>query len=244
MTGSLLSSPLVRSLYELVYPPVCLNCEAYFAGHGTKICSVCWSSIRSISTTDELFVEMKSRLTVGGNLSGLVSAFHFEKEGTLQLLIHELKYNEMTGVGVELGKKLGGNLRAFLGDIELAGIIPVALHPAKKRERGYNQAEFVAEGIQKVTGLPVLPSLMKRKKNTRTQTKLNLEERQENVSEAFEVNRRHLPRIKGSSFILVDDVITTGATIQECAHVLKKNGAANVYAASVALADHAVVGLI
>ncbi len=244
MTGSLLSSPLVRSLYALVYPPTCLSCEAHLDGHETKICGTCWSSIRPISITDELYVEMKNRITAGSNLSGLVSAFHFEKEGTLQALIHELKYNEMTSIGVELGKKVGGNLRAFLGDIELTAIVPVALHPAKKRERGYNQAEFIAEGMRRVSGLLVLPSLLKRKKNTRTQTKLNLEEREANMSEAFEVNGRFLSRVKGSSFVLVDDVITTGATIQECATALKKHGAANVYAASVALADHAVVGLI
>ncbi|MEO8167427.1 MAG: phosphoribosyltransferase family protein [bacterium] len=187
---------------------------------------------------------MNSRLTLGGNISGLVSACHFEKEGTLQALIHQLKYSEMTGIGIELGKKLGENLRPFLGDVLLTAIIPVALHPAKKRERGYNQAEFIAQGMHKVTRIPVLPSLLKRNKNTRTQTKLNLEERQANVSEAFGIPRRHLSLIKGSSFVLVDDVITTGATIQECAQVLKSHGAKDVYAASVALADHAIVGLI
>lgn len=244
MTGSLFSLPLVRSLYEFIYPPTCLSCEAHLVELDTKICGTCWSSIRQISTNDELFIEMKSRLTAGGNLAGLVSAFHFEKEGTLQALIHELKYNEMTSVGVELGKKLGENLRAFLGDVEIAAIIPVALHPGKKRERGYNQAEFITEGMRRVTNLQVFPSLLKRKKNTRTQTKLNLEERQANMSDAFELNRRFVSLVEASSFVLVDDVITTGATIQECAHVLKKHGAANVYAASVALADHAVVGLI
>ncbi len=240
----MLTIPFLRPLYEFIYPPTCAACDSHLSETETTICAPCWTSLRDVSPADELFLEMESRLTAGGNLAGLVSAFHFEKEGTLQALIHELKYNETTSVGIALGEKLGKNIRVFLGDAAIAGVIPVPLYRARRRERGYNQSEFIAKGIRRSTGLSVFPALLKRAKNTSTQTKLNLDERQVNVSKAFELNKRFVRIVAGSSFLIVDDVITTGATIQECAHVLKEHGAANVYAASVALADHSVVGLI
>lgn len=238
--SSLLTS-FIRPLYRFIYPPICLVCESHLTDDEHKICTRCWESIKSILPDDDLYVEMKTRLTSSGYIAGLVSAFHFEKEGTLQSLIHQLKYEEMTSVGVELGKRVGLAFSTSFHGVPKATIIPVPLHPVKKRERGYNQSDFIAKGISQVTGLQVVSSILTRRKNTKTQTKLNLAERKENMSDAFELNTRYSSRISKSSFVLVDDVITTGATIQECGQVLIDGGAANVYVASVALADHSHV---
>lgn len=235
------SSPLsttLRAFYEFIYPPACLGCEEYLGENTDRICGTCYQKIKPITHDDPLFKEMRERLVSGGQIDGLISAFHFEKDGTLQSLIHHLKYEEMTRAGFELGKKIGVMISAFGGDLSTASLVPVPLHPSKRRERGYNQSVYVAMGMRSVTELAVLAKLLHRKRNTRSQTTLNIEERRNNVRSAFEVNSRYAASVAGSSFILVDDVITTGATIQECARILKEHGAKSVFAASVALADH------
>jgi len=230
---------LLRPLYQFIYPPTCLACEAHLNDDERKICNKCWSSVRRLSRADSLYQEKLGELTSGGYISGLASVFHFEKDGTLQNVVHQLKYNGMTSIGVELGKLVGESLYPMLGDEAITGVVPVPLYPAKERERGYNQSEFIAKGVNNVTGLKVFPHLLKRTRHTKTQTKLNAQERKENVAEAFELNSHHSSLISHSSFLIVDDIITTGATIDECAKVLKEHGAEKIFAASIAVPDHA-----
>lgn len=230
---------LFRPLYQFVYPPVCLACDNHLNDNEEKICKNCWSTLRKLSVDDGLYQEKLSELISSKCIAGLASVFHFERDGTLQNLVHQLKYEEMTNIGFELGKLVGTSLHEMLGDIPFAGVIPVPLHPTKERERGYNQSEYIADGIHSVTGLKVFPHLLKRTRHTKTQTKLNAQERKENVAEACELNMRFFSHIPDASFVLVDDIITTGATIVECAKVLKEHGAGNIFAASIAVPDHA-----
>lgn len=229
--------PLFRPLYEFVYPPICLNCDEPLSENEKRICSRCWESIQPITQNDLLYREMLARLMSTGHISGLASAFHFEKDGVLQSLIHQMKYEQGTTIGVELGKRVGAALLSMTGSMN-AIVIPVPLHSVRKRERGYNQSDYISKGICEVTTWQPVMSLLRRKKNTKTQTKLNLEERRGNISQAFELNKRYSSFISDAVCIVVDDVITTGATIEECARVLKSHGAKSVFAASIALADH------
>lgn len=228
-----------QPLYEFLYPPACLACDAFLAEGESKICPSCLATLRPVTADDELYLEMRMRVTAGGVVSGLASAFHFEKDGTLQTLIHELKYQEMTVNGVELGRHVGRAIRDMLDGADLHAAIPIPLHAARKRERGYNQSEYIAKGIGAVTGMRVMADAMRRVRNTRSQTALSSDDRKENVSGAFSVSPHHVGNIKGRNLLLVDDVITTGATIIEAASVLKSHGAGFVYVASIALADHA-----
>jgi ComF family protein len=116
-------------------------------------------------------------------------------------------------------------------------IIPVPLHRTKQRERGYNQSEYVCTGIYEILNLEVIPNGLKRIRYTKTQTKLNREERKENVTNAFELNEKYLNKIQGKNIILVDDVITTGATILECGRILKANNCGKILTCSIALAE-------
>ena len=128
-----------------------------------------------------------------------------------------------------MGNKLGEHLGDTFSDIDL--IVPVPLHHLKKAERGYNQSYYIARGISKSTNIKIEENILKRIRFTQSQTKMNLEERRLNIENAFKV-RKILRNI-----LIVDDVITTGATVNECGKVLKKAGANEVYAASVAIAD-------
>jgi ComF family protein len=198
-------------------------------------------NIRDVTAEDPLYFEMQKRLTESSRISKLMSLYHFEKDGTLQSIIHQLKYEGMTKLGVELGRKLGQKLLTELINSPVDGIVPVPLHPTKLRERSYNQSEFIARGVREVTGLPVYTSLVKRHKYTSSQTQLDSAERKENVGDAFSLNKRYLLSVEGKTFLIVDDVITTGATSEACAEVLLKSGASKAIACSVALADHAAL---
>ncbi|MBI4534827.1 MAG: ComF family protein [Ignavibacteriae bacterium] len=228
---------IVRPIREFIYPPVCFVCDAPLTESNSRVCGQCWTRIRPVDSEDELYRVMSDRLRVSGSIAHLVSAYHFEKDGVLQSLIHQLKYEAFTRIGIELGEKLGGVVAAMAGFPNVYGIIPVPLHRLKERERGYNQSEFICKGISNVTGLQVCPALLFRKKYTRSQTQLNAAERKENVGDAFEATPFGRSVIQGHTFIVADDVITTGATIEACARVLKANGARSVIAASVALAE-------
>jgi ComF family protein len=229
---------ILRPFYEFIYPPTCFGCERRLGDGERKVCTACWASIRRISHEDPLYQEMLKKFAADGHIAGLVSAFHFEREGVLQSLLHQLKYDGMTSLGIELGKRLGESVHLLPGSLPVSSIVPVPLHPTKKRERGYNQSECICKGMSSVTGMPVLPSLLERKKYTRSQTQLNAEERKENMSNAFAVHSTWLSSIRDQTFLLVDDVITTGSTMEACAHVLMQNGAKGVIACSVALAEH------
>ena len=241
-----------RPLVEFIYPPACFVCESLMEHSDSRVCPACWSTIRPVTADDPLYREMQRRLTEGlfapdgvhrpvsaGYISRLFSLYYFEKEGTLQSMIHQLKYDGMSSLGVVLGKKLGEKLSARVDSSSIDAIIPVPLHTTKFRERGYNQSEYIARGIRKVTDIPVYTSLLRRHKYTSSQTQLTAAERMANVGDAFSLNNRGPVTPEGKTFILVDDVITTGATIEACARVLMQGGARSVLAGSVAIADYA-----
>lgn len=231
------SREILQSVYQVVFPPVCLSCERFLLETPLKICPECSSTMKRVNAADSLYLEMQQRLCGEGLVDELVSAFYFEQEGGVQTLIHRLKYEDMPLIGIELGRYVAVALAGLMHAVPDAVVVPVPLHRAKLRERGYNQSDYIARGISNLTGLPVHARLLRRRRFTATQTRLNREERRANVRDAFEVNRAITPH---AAFILVDDVITTGATILECARVLRQHSAARIYAASVALASYSV----
>jgi ComF family protein len=173
-------------------------------------------------------------LWTNGNIDHLVSCFIFENEGPFQHIAHALKYKEFRSLGIELGERMGTLIKDW--NIEADIIIPVPLHRIKHRERGYNQSEFIAQGIASVIGKPIVNDVIHRTRYTQTQTKLNHEQRQENLKDAFKTHPDATKKLKEKKCLLVDDIITTGATTNECAKELLKAGAATIIAASAAIA--------
>lgn len=191
--------------------------------------------MRPVSVEDEVYSQTLARLLERGHVSGLVSKFYIDEEGPLHSLIHQLKYNGMTSLGVALGEHLAGVLVPEIYGHSYT-LLPVPLHRSKTRERGYNQSEHICKGISNRTGLTVASSLLRRTRYTQSQTALDIEERRRNVAGAFSLHPRCRSAVAGQSFIVVDDVITTGATIDACARLLVQHGARRVLACSVALA--------
>jgi len=141
----------------------------------------------------------------------------------LHNLIHSLKYNGRANFGFDLGVRLGEeNLEDEIGYIDM--IIPVPLHWLKKRERGYNQAFWLATGLASIYALPIDTSIIKRTRYTVSQTMLCNTKRIVNLDGAFAINKS----LDNQHILLVDDVLTTESTISNCAKVLRENGAARV----------------
>jgi ComF family protein len=161
--------------------------------------------------------------------------FVFEMDKELQHAIHSLKYEKKFLIGVFLGKMLAEEIKTHRTNWKIDLIIPIPLHHLKKAERGYNQSLYIAKGLNKVLQCKYSDRVIKRIRYTESQTGLNMVERLENISEAFKIRNKKL--IQGKTILLVDDVITTGATISECGKILLESGAQKVYAASIAIAD-------
>ena len=222
-------------LLDFFYPPVCPSCNKLLPDGQQHVCEECWNSIRTVDQHLGLYQETRSKLLASGVIDDLVASFVFEKEGAFQHVAHALKYSGVQSLGIELGRRLG----AVINDWGLRAdcLVPVPLHKQKLRERGYNQAELIARGVSVATGIPVNARIVLRKRFTQTQTALSLEERQKNVKDAFGLRDSIFVQISGRSFILIDDVITTGATVEACARELRRAGASRIVAASSALAQ-------
>jgi ComF family protein len=220
----------VDSLFQLVYPPVCICCEGIFEGRNDLkvVCNSCIAQLEAIPR-DYIQTEILQRLDVN-HLDNLFCVFKFNE--IIQTVIHIIKYQK----GKQLAFRLGRYSRNFsqssfsLPEVDL--IIPVPLYGGREKERGFNQSLMIAKGFFLSADLSIESQLLLRKKSTRSQTEMGREERITNVEQAFFVPYPH--KTKRKRMLLIDDVVTTGATLNECAFQLKKAGAAVVYGLTIA----------
>lgn len=225
---------LLNSLLDFFLPRICYNCGNKLAADELLFCAQCQPEITRVSP-ERLKREFDRKFKADKIISGFQSHYVFETEGAVQKVIHEMKYRNSFIMGKKLGQitaaALYDNIIVWNADL----IIPVPIHRLRRADRGYNQSLYIAKGISSVIKTPFKPRIIKRTRYTATQTTLSLSERKLNVKDAFVL--KHSGIIKGKRIILVDDVITTGATITECGKVLLDNGAEEIFAMSVALAE-------
>lgn len=165
-----------------------------------------------------------------------MALYNFQSKSRIQKLIHSFKYKGEQELAKRLGREIGEALQGKEHYASLDGIVPIPLHPKKMKKRGYNQAQHLALGIAEALAKPLFTQAVQRSKMTATQTKKSVFERWENVHGIFEVNASELTQSK--HILLVDDVITTGSTIESCAHALLSHGETKVSVASLAWAEH------
>ncbi|MBC8144601.1 MAG: ComF family protein [bacterium] len=219
-------------LLDVLAPRLCPACEGLLHESEIGYCDACRASLEPAPFPRDLFQELVGAL--GRDELALTSVgalYSFTQDGPVQQLVHAVKYLGCYDLGVSLGCELGNALSAFAEFDRIDAVVPVPLHSARRRERGYNQAEAIARGVAQSRTLDLLPDAMTRAKHTRSQTRLGADQRVANVRQAFrvvagDVDSRHI--------LLCDDVCTTGATLNACAEALLAQGAHSVAAATVA----------
>ena len=222
------------SLADFFLPRFCTACKEKLKPDEKYVCPDCLKKIK-FADKERIASEFKRKFEEKKIISGFSSLFVFEKDKELQNVIHDLKYNQRFLIGKYLGKKMGESLYSIFKEWGINLIMPVPLHSLKKAERGYNQSLYITKGLSIESRIPFSNRTLKRIRFTFSQTTMTLKERQENVREAFKI--AHSGKIKGKNILLIDDVITTGATVSECGKALLNAGAGKVYAASAAIAD-------
>jgi ComF family protein len=205
---------------SLLFPRLCYGCGNQLLRNEALICTECYVIIPRTNYHLNLDNPV-AQLFWGRCLLEKAAAFSFYTIGSrIRNLIHNLKYSGIKEIGIELGRiySLSLNATDFFNGMDL--IIPVPLHPSKKRKRGFNQSDCISLGISEITGLPVDTESLRRITLTSTQTKKTRYERWTNVEGIFRVSDPEL--LKGKHILLVDDVITTGSTIESCANEILK----------------------
>ena len=218
-----------NEILDFIFPRACEVCGKKLETGVRFVCPYCRQNFASASD-DILAEEYQRKFSKDKIIAGFHSQFVFQKNFEFQKIIHALKYEKKYRLGIYLGELIATLSRDKILDRQIDFIIPVPLHRLKKAKRGFNQAFYISVGLSKKLNIPINDKLLKRSRMTETQTKLNAKERAENMSGAFEL-RKNIS-LEDKTFLLIDDVITTGATVKECAIVLKNAGAKKIYAAS------------
>ncbi len=204
---------LLQSLLSFFYPKTCVACGRPLLLKEQFFCLFCLHKFPE--TQFHTLKEHPYKLLFEGRvkIEKIFTLFYFIKGGSSQKILHQLKYHNNKELGDFLGFYYGNQIRDQTLDIDF--LIPIPLHKKKKRKRGYNQSEWIAKGVSRATGVPVLTDLMIRKSFTDTQTKKGRYSRWENVKSAFEVVPEKIT--EGAHYLIIDDVLTTGATIEASA---------------------------
>lgn len=211
---------LFQDIIALVFPKICYGCGTLLDSFEKVICTAC--HVDAPLTDFHLLQQnnLQEKFKEWFAVRNATALFYFQKEGVVAALIHQFKYNGVVEIGVFLGNWLGWQIKEspFYKEIHL--IVPVPLHRKRERKRGFNQALIIAKEISSVIEVPLMENALVRKKNTKQLAHIGIDERWKEIENAFEVN----PILENSSknFLLVDDVITTGATLNACSQSLQK----------------------
>ncbi len=222
LTHSIITEPIklfLSGVVDLVYPPLCLVCEIKLVKPEDQLCKSCLQSFKLLRKPHEQF-------SIPGEIYISTAWALFEFDQAFQNLIHHLKYSRRRKPVLVVLDYYEQQILNQLSDINHDLVISIPLHIRKLRERGYNQVDDMSCWLANRLKATIGNNLVERTKYTQSQTQLNAKERQENVSKAFAVKDESA--ITGKHILLVDDVLTTGATANTLAQVLHNTGAAEI----------------
>ena len=205
---------------HLFYPHICTGCGSDLLSKDNMLCARCITNLPH--TNYAAYNNNPVEKIFWGRIpvAAAYSHFFFAKESLIQHLVHQLKYKGNTEIGEYLGEIMGQTIINSNRFNNIDALIPLPLYPDKERKRGYNQAAILCNGMSKVMGVPVISNNLLRQRFTETQTKKHRIERWENVEGSFVL--KNPESLKGKHILLVDDVVTTGATLEASGSVLLK----------------------
>lgn len=223
---------ILYDFITLIYPKICFSCGRALLKKEDCICTLCLFNLPKTNFYNEKDNPVEKIFWGRIKIESACSCFYFNKGSNVQKLIHRFKYKGNIEIGIFAGKYLGYFLRdsELYQDIDL--IIPVPLHPKRKKKRGFNQSEIIGLGLSEAMGVEIDSKSLYRKLESDTQTNKNKQERWDNVKEIFGL--KNLEKLENKHMLLVDDVITTGSTIESCTKVLLNAKGAKVSIATIA----------
>lgn len=226
---------MLHDFLALIYPRNCVACGNSLFKHEDQVCNYCYSHLPK-TNFHKLEKNPIEDLFYGRvDLVFATSYYLFHKKGNVQKLLHAIKYKGNKQLATLLGNWFGKYLSEEEKLKSADYILPVPLHFKRLKQRGYNQSEEFARGLSEKLNIETNTTLLIRKEFTSTQTKKNKYERWENVEDVFEIT--DIDALKNKHIILVDDVITTGATIEACCAILNKIEGLKISVLSIAYAN-------
>lgn len=223
-------------LLDFFFPSECISCGNRLVTQEKYLCIDCWHDLPV--TNFHFNKENKLAQLFWGRveIEYATAFFAYNKGSNYQNLIHDTKYRGLKELGYETGKRFGFSLKESSDFMSIDIVVPVPLHPKKQKQRGYNQSEWIAKGMAEAMKKPLCGNNLKRRIHTSTQTRKNRYERWENVDNIFEVAKPK--EFENKHILLVDDVITTGSTLESCAIQLLKIPGVQVSITTLAFADY------
>lgn len=225
---------LFDDFISLIYPEICLGCNNPLLKHEQCICSICQFHITKTNHFKTKDNNLQKLFWGKIQLNHAAALYEFVKDSPLQKMIHALKYEENKEVGIYLGKQIAYEIgeSEFLKNIDY--IIAVPLHPKKEKLRGYNQSMCIAKGIQEIMKTEIDSTTLQRTVDTESQTKKNKYSRWVNVGEVFQI--ADVEKLKNKHILVIDDVVTTGSTLESFAHTLQQIKGIKVSIVTIAIA--------
>lgn len=225
----------ITDFLELFFPKICIICGNKLVTQEKFLCLDCYHDIpRTNFQTDP---DNKAAQLLWGRVraENVFSFYYFRKGSKYQKLVHYIKYKGLRELGYEAGKWMGGAMSANASLTGFDIVVPVPLHPRKEKQRGYNQSEWIARGISDFLGKPIVTDNLIRMVYSSTQTRKHRFERWKNVENIFTV--KNTQPFAGKHLLLVDDVLTTGSTLESCSAGLMKIPGVKISVATLAYAE-------
>jgi ComF family protein len=226
---------ILTSALHLFYPHICTGCGSDVLERDNLLCLTCINDLPNTNFAMHSGNPVEKAFWGRIPVTAAHSQFYFAKESLVQHLIHQLKYKGNKQIGIYLGELMGEHLLNSDRFKNINAIIPLPLYPDKERRRGYNQASVICQGIANTMNVPVITNNVLRRRFTETQTRKHRAERWQNVEGSFIVTDATI--LKNKNILLVDDVITTGATIEACGQTILECEGVNLFVASLAYAS-------
>ena len=225
---------MVEDFMNLIFPRTCINCNSALLRSELYLCTSCRIRIPKLDLYGNEEHIMFNRFKGHLKFTKAFAFMKFHKSGMAQPILHAIKYGNLPELGTLLGQWLGMEMKENnCTDFEL--ILPVPLYPSRRRKRGYNQSDYICQGISNATGITWDPSILGRSINTRTQTKKERSQRWKNMKDAFFVRKSE--SLESKNVLLVDDVVTTGATMIACGNQILEHRVSGLSFACLALAQ-------
>jgi len=219
---------------HLFYPQICNGCGSDLLSDNQLLCLLCINQLPHTNFAQHANNPLEKIFWGRIPLTSAHSEFYFAKETLIQELIHQLKYKGNQDIGYFLGQLMGNSLLNSNRFKNIDFLIPLPLFPEKERKRGFNQATVICNGISAQMNIPVMKDNVIRRRFTETQTKKHRTERWENVADSFQVKDHTL--LSDKNILLVDDVVTTGATLEACGLAIAQSANVKLSVATLSMA--------